>query len=63
LTDLNRRIRKCCELMSVEQDGDRMLVLAAELEQLFEQKDLIALERNRLYREKYSVPSTVNPRF
>jgi hypothetical protein len=31
-TDLNRKIQQKCQMISVEQDGDRMLVLAGELE-------------------------------
>jgi hypothetical protein len=58
LTDVNRKIQEKCELMTKEQDGRRIWILADELERLFEQKDLIAVERNRLYRQNYLVPST-----
>jgi hypothetical protein len=38
LTDLTRKIQQTCELISAEQDGDRMVVLAGELERLFGEK-------------------------
>jgi hypothetical protein len=38
LKHLDRQIREKCLQMSSEQDGDRMLVLAGELELLFEEK-------------------------
>ena len=56
LTDLDRKIREKCELMRAEQDGERMVVLAGELEQLFEQKDLIVQNRNLAYRQSRIVP-------
>jgi hypothetical protein len=61
LNDLNRKIQAKCELMTMEQDGHRMWILAGELERLFEKKDLIAAERNRLYRQNLLVPSTTVP--
>jgi hypothetical protein len=61
-TDLNRKIQHKCEMMSVEQDGDRMLVLAGELEHLFEQKDILIQDRNRNYRQSLVIvpPATLN---
>jgi len=61
LTDLNRKIQEKCELISAEQDGDRMVVLAGELALLFGEKDLLLQDRNRVYRQNRIFPSaTVN---
>lgn len=57
LPDLNCKIQKKCDLMSAEQDGERMVALAGELVLLFEQKDLITRDRNRVYRQNRIVPS------
>jgi hypothetical protein len=57
LKHLDREIREKCRQMSTERDGDRMLVFAGELEQLFEAKDLIVEDRNRVYRQNLMVPS------
>jgi hypothetical protein len=54
--DLNRRIHDECELMTIEQDGDRMRVLAEELELLFEQEDLITEDRKKVYRQTILFP-------
>jgi hypothetical protein len=48
---LDRQISQVSQQLRDEKDGDRLLVLSAELEQLFARKDLIQQERNKLYRE------------
>lgn len=40
--DLERKMRQICEMMSDEQNAERMLALASELEGIFEQKDLLS---------------------
>jgi hypothetical protein len=51
-SDLDRQIRKKYEEVSAQQDGERVMALSAELEQLFAKKDLLLQERNRAYRKQ-----------
>jgi hypothetical protein len=51
-SDLDRRIREKYEEISTQKDGERVMALSAELEQLFAQKDLLLQERNTAYRKQ-----------
>jgi hypothetical protein len=51
-SDLDRRIREKHEEISMQKDGERVIALSSELEQLFAQKDLLLQERNTAYRKQ-----------
>jgi hypothetical protein len=51
-SDLDRRIREKYEEIAAQKDGARVIALVAQLEQLFDDKDLLRVAMNSAYRKQ-----------